>query len=177
MSSRAHCTRSRATQKLAGWQIVHQSGPSELEATERLYGKLGLPAVVTAFVTDMPQMLCGSDLAISRAGGTTLAELSAAGLPAVLVPYPHATDDHQRQNADAYCRAGAAVTLDARDLSGRLDDHLAETLGDLLDDPDRRRRMSAAMRRLARPHAASDVADIIVQVAAQRVRRLVPAAA
>ena len=163
--------------KLAGWNIVHQSGPAESEATRRLYRKLGIEATVTGFIDRLPDVLAASDLAVSRAGGTTLAELSAAGLPAVLLPYPHATDDHQGRNAEAYTKAGGSLTLDHRRLSGRLDDHLADTISELLNDPGKRARMSAAMRRLARPNAADDVAAVILQLAQSRYGRPVPAAA
>ena len=77
----------------------------------------------------MPALLSGSSLAICRAGGTTLAELAAAGTPALLLPYPHAADDHQRKNAEVYVAAGAAQMLDEREVTARLDDQLAEMLG------------------------------------------------
>ena len=79
-----------------------------MEATARLYRKFALEARVEAFWPELPTLLAGSSLAICRAGGTTLAELSAAATPAVLLPYPHAADDHQRKNADVFVAAGAA---------------------------------------------------------------------
>lgn len=149
----------------AGWQIVHQTGEADWESTRTLYRKLDLPARVVPFVSDMPSVLGASSLAVSRCGGATLAELAAAGVPAVLIPYPFAADDHQRSNADVFAAAGGAVTLDARELCGRLDDHLAGQLRGLMSDADRRARMSAAMRRMARPRAAAEVADLILQAA------------
>jgi len=147
--------------RLAGWRLVHQSGPAGLEATQRLYRKLGLEADVVSFIADMPKVLRQTGLVVCRAGGTTLAELAALGVPALLLPYPHATDDHQRRNADLLTTSGGSITLDERELAGRFDDHLAGAISGLLADPLGRARMSAAMRRLARPNAATDVAHLI----------------
>lgn len=163
--------------KLAGWRILHQSGEAELEATRQLYRKLGLRATVTGFIDTVPDVLAASDLAVCRAGGTTLAELSAAGVPAVLLPYPHATHDHQRRNAEVFSKAGGCVTLDHRSLPGRLDDHLAGAIGGLIGDPQKQARMSAAMRRLARPNAAAEVAGLILQLVHRQHDRSMPAAA
>ena len=151
--------------RLAGWQIVHQSGENDLQSTRKLYEKFGLEAAVVPFVTDMPGLLSTAGLCVGRAGGTTLAELAAAALPAVLLPYPHAAADHQRANADLFHSAGAAVTVDSRQMAGRLDNHLAGLLDELLADSGRRARMSSAMGRSARPDAASDVADMVVDLA------------
>lgn len=163
--------------KLAGWRIVHQSGRPELDATRQLYRKLGLTARVVDFLVAMPEVLAASDLAVCRAGGTTLAELAAAGVPAVVVPYPHAADDHQRHNAEVFTQAGGSLALDERQLPGRLDNHLTEAIRALLGDPGRRAGMSAAMRRLGRPNAAAEVAALIVQVAQLRLPRTLPTAA
>ena len=81
--------------ELAGWEIVHQAGEAGVEATRSLYGKLGLDAMVVPFLRNMDRVLGQTDLAVCRAGGSTLAELAAVGVPAVLLPYPHATNDHQ----------------------------------------------------------------------------------
>lgn len=157
--------------ELDGWQIVHQTGESDLQITGELYRKLGLAATVVTFMADLPQRLAATDLAVCRAGGTTLSELAAAGVPAVLLPYPHAADDHQRHNAEVFTAAGGSVTLDQRELPGRLGDHLAAALKELFNDPEQRARMSAAMRRLARPHAAAEVADLILEVVGKPSRR------
>jgi len=151
--------------RLKGWQIVHQTGPRGWEATRELYRKFGLRAVVVPFIEQMAHMLAGSDLAISRAGGTVLAELAVTGVPAVLVPYPHATDDHQRKNADLFTAAGACLTVDARDLSCRLDDRLAAVLNELVLDTLRRKRMGEIMRGFARPRAAEQVARLVLEAA------------
>jgi UDP-N-acetylglucosamine--N-acetylmuramyl-(pentapeptide) pyrophosphoryl-undecaprenol N-acetylglucosamine transferase len=155
---------------LSGWEILHQSGEADVESTRELYRKFALEARVEAFWPELPQLLAGSSLAICRAGGTTLAELSAAATPALLLPYPHAADDHQRKNADIFVAAGAAHLVDEREVNGRLDDHLVELLGRVLSDADGRAIMVHAMRRLARPHAAARVATLIWSLVSSQAR-------
>ncbi len=150
---------------LGAWEIVHQAGEGKAAAARELYKKLALPARVVSFIDDVASVLAGTDLAISRAGGSALAELSVAGVPAVLVPYPHATDDHQRRNADLMARRGAARIVDPRVLSDRLDNLLAESLAGLLIDPWQRQLMAHAMRRQARPDAAWTVAQMVAELA------------
>lgn len=154
--------------QLAGWRIVHQAGEADVDATESLYRKFDLPARVVPFVDDMPQTLRSTDLAICRAGGTTLAEMSAAGVPAVLLPYPHATDDHQLANARHFSADGGCVTIDEREISDRLDDRLADVLCFLLANDKLRERMSEAMHSVARPTAAHDVAELIWSIVSSR---------
>lgn len=158
--------------RIAGWEIVHQTGVRGVEPTCELYRKFALPAQVVPFVDDVAGALAGAALAITRSGGTTLAELSAAGVPAVLVPYPQATDDHQRKNADIFVAAGAAQLVDPREITGRLDDNIAATLRGLFDDRAAWREMSQAMQRRARPDAAANVASLVAEIAHRRVRQL-----
>jgi len=138
----------RLRSQLRGWHVVHQAGAKEVEATRALYASLGIPAEVTPFVTNMPELLKSTGVAICRGGGTTLAELAAAGVPAVVVPYPLAADDHQRRNADLVAVGGGCIVLDERQ-SGPLSDRLGEALAgqDLRD------------RRGERRLAVVDVAD------------------
>ena len=157
--------------QLAQWQIVHQTGEADVQPTRELYRKLALEATVEPFLADLPGVMAQSGLAVCRAGGTTLAELAAAGVPSLLVPYPHAVGDHQRKNAEALSRVGGAVLVDERDISGRLDDGLAQTLCDLLGDADRRAAMSASMRTFARPDAAGDVASLIWSLVASQASK------
>jgi UDP-N-acetylglucosamine--N-acetylmuramyl-(pentapeptide) pyrophosphoryl-undecaprenol N-acetylglucosamine transferase len=154
--------------QLDNWQIVHQSGGADLEATRSLYRKLDLPATVVPFVGDMAATLRASDLAVCRAGGTTLAELAAAGVPAVLLPYPHATDDHQAANARHFSAGGGCVTIDEREISDQLDDRLADVLCFLLANDALRKRMSAAVHALARPTAARNVAELVWSIISSR---------
>ena len=151
----------RLGRRLAGWSVVHQSGAAGFDATRRLYQQLGVPATVVPFVADVPRALAASDLAVCRAGGTTLAELAAAGVPGVLVPYSHAADDHQRRNAEAYAASGGCLVVEQRGPAGPLDARLAETLAALVPDARLRRAMSRSLRRLARPRAAEDVTGLI----------------
>jgi UDP-N-acetylglucosamine--N-acetylmuramyl-(pentapeptide) pyrophosphoryl-undecaprenol N-acetylglucosamine transferase len=167
----------KVRRQLDGWQIVHQSGQSEFEATRTLYAKLDLPAVVVPFVGDMPAVLSATDLAVCRAGGTTLAELAVAGVPALLLPYPHATDDHQAVNARHFAQSRGCVTIDERAVAGRLDDHLADMLCFLLANEELRGQMARAMHELARPDAADDVAKLIWSIVSSRSLWAEPAAA
>ncbi len=150
--------------ELSGWRIVHQTGPRDWNATTTLYRKLGINAIVVPFVDRIERVLTRSDLAISRSGGTTLAELAAAGLPAILLPWPKAAADHQRKNADAFAAAGAAHLIDAREVTGRLDNAIARPLAALLRDAERRQLMAEGMQTLARPNAAWHVAKMIAQM-------------
>jgi UDP-N-acetylglucosamine--N-acetylmuramyl-(pentapeptide) pyrophosphoryl-undecaprenol N-acetylglucosamine transferase len=159
--------------ELAGWQIVHQTGPRETAATVELYHRLTLNATVVPFVQNLPSVLRHADLAISRAGGTTLAELAATGVPAILLPYPYAADDHQRCNADVVAAAGAARVVDEREIYERLDDALLRVLDDLLADGTTRDAMSAAMFKLARPDATWQVATMVYELAERPVARYV----
>jgi UDP-N-acetylglucosamine--N-acetylmuramyl-(pentapeptide) pyrophosphoryl-undecaprenol N-acetylglucosamine transferase len=99
---------------------------------------------------------------VGRAGATTLAELTAAGRPAVLIPLPTAADDHQRKNADVLAAAGAALLVPQSTLA---DDALTAAILDLADAPDRRAAMAAAARKLARPDAARAIVDRAMQLA------------
>lgn len=139
-------------------RIVHQTGPEEIDAVARAYASHpGLSADVRPFIDDMPAVLAAADLVVCRAGATTLSELAAAGRAAILVPYPHAADDHQRMNAEAVRDAGAAVMIPDADLDGP---RLAAEIRDLAAARSRRDAMAAAARSLARPDAAARIADV-----------------
>lgn len=153
---------------LAGWTIVHQSGHTDWHAVHERYARYALDVEVHSFVVDMPGTLSRSALAICRAGGTTLAELAAAGTPAILVPYPHAAGNHQRLNADYFAAAGAAVVIDQRGRCGTLAERLAEALAELLPNAARRESMSRNSLRLAAPEAATAVAALVRDVLATR---------
>ncbi len=138
--------------------IVHQTGREEHEAVAQAYAAYpGLTAEVRPFLDDMAQRLAAADLVNCRAGATTLAELAAAGRPAILVPFPFASDDHQRANAEAVRDAGAAVMIEDRDFDGA---RCAEEIAALASDRTRRDLMAAAARTLARPFAADRIADV-----------------
>jgi UDP-N-acetylglucosamine--N-acetylmuramyl-(pentapeptide) pyrophosphoryl-undecaprenol N-acetylglucosamine transferase len=119
----------------------------------------------------MAGLLGEADLVIGRAGGTSLAELAMAGVPAVLVPYPHATGDHQLRNARAMARHRACRIVDQREPGGHFDERLAVALDDLLSDDALRGRMAGQMRSLAKPHAAEDVARAVCSLVGIDPRR------
>ncbi len=144
--------------------LMHQTGERDLERVRSGYREARLEAEVEPFVFDMDRQMARADLVVCRAGATTLAEIAAAGRPAVLIPLPTATDDHQRKNAEVFAQAGAAEVIDQRRLSGPT---LASTLLALGSDVERRERMSAAARRLGRPDAARVIVDCIFSLAGQ----------
>ena len=123
--------------------ITHQTGERDLDLVRDAYQRAGLDARVEAFLYEMDREMKQADLVVCRAGATTLSELAAAGRPAMLVPLPTATDDHQRKNAEAFARAGGAVVLDERRLTG---ERLAAELLALAGDPARRQRDGRAGR-------------------------------
>jgi UDP-N-acetylglucosamine--N-acetylmuramyl-(pentapeptide) pyrophosphoryl-undecaprenol N-acetylglucosamine transferase len=143
--------------------ITHQTGRADLEFVREGYRRAGLEGRVEPFIEDMAAEMKAAGLVVSRAGSTTLAEIAAVGRAAVLVPLPTATDDHQRRNAAALVGAGAADMLEQRDLTGAT---LAERIVALIDDPPRRQAMAAAVRALARPHAAAAIVDRMLELAA-----------
>jgi UDP-N-acetylglucosamine--N-acetylmuramyl-(pentapeptide) pyrophosphoryl-undecaprenol N-acetylglucosamine transferase len=143
----------------AGVEVRHQSGPRDEEATRRAYVARGWGAeTVCGFVEDVAEAFAWADLILCRAGASTVAECCAAGLPAVLVPFPHAIHDHQTLNARAMERAGAAVVLPQDACGGAV---LADAVLALLDDAPHRERMSSAALGMARADAAGRVADVI----------------
>jgi UDP-N-acetylglucosamine--N-acetylmuramyl-(pentapeptide) pyrophosphoryl-undecaprenol N-acetylglucosamine transferase len=143
--------------------VRHQAGRDKVEATRDAYRAAGVAAEVSDFVADMAAAYGWADLVICRAGALTVAELAAAGVAAVLVPYPQAVDDHQTRNAEYLERAGAARLMPQRTLTAEA---LAETLRELCADPARLLAMAEAARGLARPDAARRVADVCEEVAA-----------
>jgi UDP-N-acetylglucosamine--N-acetylmuramyl-(pentapeptide) pyrophosphoryl-undecaprenol N-acetylglucosamine transferase len=138
--------------------VVHQTGRDDLARLRAAYA--AYPAgryELSDYFDDMPRRIEQADLVVCRSGASTVAELCAAGRPAILVPYPHAADDHQRHNAETLVRAGAAMLMADRELDGR---SLAEAIAALAADLPRRRSMARAARALARPDAAARIADV-----------------
>ena len=142
--------------------IIHQTGERGYNDAQAAYQQAGLSAEVAPFITDMPAVFARADLLLCRSGASTVAEITAAGKPAVFVPFPRAADDHQRVNAQALERAGAAVVVEETKLERVW---LADTIAALLGDPGRLRRMSAAARSLAHPDAARDIAEMAARLA------------
>lgn len=136
-------------------RVVHQTGAAMREEVQARYDALGVAADVVSFIDDMAGAYASAALVVARAGATTLAEVCAIGRPSVLVPYPHAADDHQTRNARALEIEGAAVCLPQEEMDARLQPVLRE----LLADPAKRRAMSDAARRRGRPDAAAAIVD------------------
>jgi UDP-N-acetylglucosamine--N-acetylmuramyl-(pentapeptide) pyrophosphoryl-undecaprenol N-acetylglucosamine transferase len=144
----------------AGIEVRHQCGEKLRADAEAAYAQAGIAASVEPFIADMAAAYAWADLVVCRAGALTLAELCAAGVGSVLVPFPQAVDDHQTRNAEFLVERSAAVLLPQNDaLAGQLTD----VLRDLRADPARRLAMAEAARGLARPDAAARVADIVIE--------------
>ncbi|MEO8677571.1 MAG: undecaprenyldiphospho-muramoylpentapeptide beta-N-acetylglucosaminyltransferase [Vicinamibacterales bacterium] len=145
--------------------ITHQTGERDLDLVRGAYERAGLTARVEAFIFEIDGEMRAADLVICRSGATTLAELTAAGRPAILVPLPTSTDDHQRKNAEVLGRAGAGLVVEERELNG---ERLAAEIASLVADVERRERMSVAARKLARPDAAERIADRVESLGGRR---------
>lgn len=145
--------------------ITHQTGARDLDRVRTAYAAAGCPAVVEAFFDDMPARMAHADIVVARAGASTLAELTIVGRPAILIPLPTAADDHQRKNADALARAGAAEVLAESELTG---ERLATAVLALVADARRREAMALHSRALGRPDAAARVVDRLQQLAEDR---------
>lgn len=136
---------------VARFEVRHQSGERQLDAARTAYARTTLRAEVGAFIEDMAAAYAWADLVICRSGALTVSELAVAGVGAVLVPYPHAVDDHQTHNAEVLVRAGAALCI----ADGALDAvHLADALQPLCDGRDNLLAMAERARGCARADAA-----------------------
>jgi len=150
--------------RLPEMRVMHQTGTAEVEWVAQQYKQLGVAAEVVAFVEDMASAYARADLIVSRAGATTIAELTALGKPAILIPYPFAADDHQRANAEVLVQHGAAELIADADLTG---DGLAERVLALAADRQQLEAMGAAARQLAVDDATARVVDVCRQAAAE----------
>ena len=144
-----------------GVEVLHQTGEKWLETVRQAYGRLPAGWRLEAFVEKPFEAMAWCDLAVCRAGALTVAELAAAGRPALLVPLATSTRGHQLENAREVERAGAAVVLEEKDLTGA---SLAGAVCRLLADSDRLRRMGQEARRRARPDAAGRLADLLFSI-------------
>ncbi len=142
-------------------QVTHQSGARQLAAAAASYQRAGVSATLLPFISDMAAQYAGSDLIICRAGASTIAELAAAGIASVLVPYPHAVDDHQTHNARFLSERGAAVLVPQQELT-------PQRLAELLRGFTREALLGMAQkaRALAKPEATRTVAEACMELAA-----------
>lgn len=143
-------------------QVRHQAGVRNLDSARAAYARAGVTAEVVPFIEDMAEAYAWADLVVCRAGALTIAELTAVGVAAILVPYPYAVDDHQTGNARYLVDAGAAMLIPEPELEATT---LASVIADFARDPERRLRMAAAARALARTDAARVVAQECLRLA------------
>jgi UDP-N-acetylglucosamine--N-acetylmuramyl-(pentapeptide) pyrophosphoryl-undecaprenol N-acetylglucosamine transferase len=139
-------------------RVTQQCRAEDLERVRTAYVEAGIWAETATFIADVPQRLAACHLAITRSGASTVAELAVAGRPAILIPYVHATDDHQRFNAEALAQGGAAIVALQRDLTPA---SLAAQLSDLFMHPNTLVTMALAARGFGRPDAAMALADLV----------------
>jgi UDP-N-acetylglucosamine--N-acetylmuramyl-(pentapeptide) pyrophosphoryl-undecaprenol N-acetylglucosamine transferase len=137
--------------------IVHQTGERDFEMVQRAYKKAGLEAEVKPFIHDMANQFERADVLICRSGATTVAEVAAAAKAAIFVPFPFATDDHQRKNAEAFERVGAGIKIPQKYLTP---ERLAEELNRLIDHPEEIDRMEEASRRLGRADSTERAVEL-----------------
>lgn len=147
--------------EISALRIIHQTGRSDVEWLRDRYAALGLDAEVREFIEDMASAYSAADLVVCRAGATTVAELTALGKPAILVPYPFAADDHQRANADVLARRDAAILVLDSELEGN---SLVRTVIDLAAHRERLGAMAARARELGTPDAAVQVLRVCREV-------------
>ncbi len=142
-------------------QVIHQTGKQHFDAVKQIYQQVGVAGEVKAFLDDMAHYYAWADVVICRAGALTVAELAAAGVASILIPFPHAVDDHQAGNARFLSERGAAVLLPQNEMQ-------PQKLAQLLQEMTRTRAlaMAQAARALAQPAAAQRVAQICKELAA-----------
>jgi len=148
-------------ERLPQLRIIHQTGERDLEAAQSAYRNAGLDAEVSAFIQDMPSYFARADLVLCRSGASTVGEITAAGKSAVFVPFPRAADDHQKVNAQALEKVGAAIVLEESSLTS---ESLTEVIEALFRDPGKLQQMGASARKLAHPNAAQDVAKMAAEL-------------
>lgn len=141
-------------------EIIHQTGLKNIEATKSAYDSANVEANIEAFIDDMPTVYQWADLVICRAGAMTVFELAAAGVASILVPYPHAVDDHQTHNAHYLEKNGAAMIRQQHELSV---DWLVDVINDLSSNRKKLLEMAVAARKLAIPGSAKTIADACLQ--------------
>jgi UDP-N-acetylglucosamine--N-acetylmuramyl-(pentapeptide) pyrophosphoryl-undecaprenol N-acetylglucosamine transferase len=140
---------------------MQQCRPGDIDTVRARYAELGIPAELMTYIEDMPAKLGEAHLVIARAGASTVAELTAAGRPAILIPYPSATDDHQTANARDITRAGGARTMIEEQFTAEV---LARQIEVMAGDPQALANAAARSLSVGRPHAASDLADLVERI-------------
>jgi len=149
--------------RIPGIHIIHQTGQRDYEHVLAAYQQSGISGEVYKFIDDMPGTFGRADLLVCRSGASTVGEITAAGKPAIFVPFPAAADDHQNVNARALERAGAAVVVEESNLGAA---YLVDTIAALIGDARRLQGMSAAAKSLAHPKAVEEIAEMVERLAA-----------
>ena len=142
-------------------QVVQQCRPEDIEEIRARYSELGIPAELMTYILDMPEKLADAHLVIGRAGASTIAELTAAGRPAILIPFAAATDDHQTANAREMTQAGGARTIAQHEFEPEA---LARQIEAIAVDPAALANAAGRSLSVGRPHAARDLADLVERV-------------
>ncbi len=149
-------------EKIPGIRIVHQTGQRDYDHVLAAYQQSGISSEVHKFIDDMPGTFARTDLLVCRSGASTVGEITAAGKPAIFVPFPAAADDHQNVNARALERAGAAVVVEESNLGAA---YLVDTIAALIGDSSRLQSMSAAAKSLSHPKAVEEIVEMVVRLA------------
>lgn len=149
-------------------RVIHQTGTVDQEMVEQWYERLGVEAEVVPFIQDMAGVYARASLAVSRAGATTLAELAIMGVPALLIPYPYAADDHQTTNGAWYAAGRGCLVLPESGLTGEI---LAQAIRQHLQNPEELHTMAVNMKAMAIPDASGRIVDECLAIANRRVRR------
>jgi UDP-N-acetylglucosamine--N-acetylmuramyl-(pentapeptide) pyrophosphoryl-undecaprenol N-acetylglucosamine transferase len=148
--------------KVPGIHIIHQTGQRDYDRVQAAYQQSGISGEVHKFIDDMPETFGRADLLVCRSGASTVGEITAAGKPAIFVPFPAAADDHQNVNARALESVGAAVVVEESNLGAA---YLVDTIAALIGDGGRLQAMSAAAKGLAHPKAVEEIAEMVGQLA------------
>ena len=154
-------------------QVVQQCRPEDIERVRAQYAELGIPAELMTYIEDMAEKIADAHLVIGRAGASTVAELTAAGRPAILIPFAAATDDHQTANAREMVKAGGARAIQESSFTPEV---LARQIEALAMDPVALGNAAARALSVGRPHAARDLADLVERIANRPAPRMVGAA-
>ena len=148
--------------RVPGLRIVHQTGERDYNDALAAYANLRDRIEAHRFIDDMPARFSDASLLLCRSGASTVGEVTAAGKPAIFVPFPRAADDHQKRNAEALERAGAAVVIEESNFSR---ESLISTVTALFADPSKLGKMGEAARKLSHPSAARDIAAMAARIA------------
>lgn len=142
-------------------QVTHQARVEDIDEVRRKYAQHEIPAEIATYLPDLPERLAWSHIVIARAGASTIAELTTAGRPAILVPLPSATDDHQTANAREISEAGGARTIAQRSFNAQ---ELAKQIQKLGLEPEALAHAAACARSVGRPDAVRDLADLVESI-------------